>query len=145
MLNTLLFHDYTLIMHYSSRINNDCEGEHHRRNRRIGRFKLNCHGLAEFMAKEASKIAMDAKLVNYNKMDRDRSKATLEKDRQLQEVWANYNESKADPVIEKISPLVLLKQISSILRPQPRIPQINEDYIEDGNITTDEEPPSDDE
>lgn len=56
---------------------------------------MTCYPLATFLAKEAEDIPLNVRLVSHNKLDREHSKAFLEKDAKLFAVWDEYQAGKS--------------------------------------------------
>lgn len=113
--------------------NNDCEGEHFRWNMRSGGYKKSCYPLAIFLHKEATMVETNARLVAHNKLNREHSKAFLEKEKKMFEEWESYRADKKaglNPL-----PYDLLKRMQKIVK----FPTTARDSIIDPDISTEEE------
>ncbi|KAH3703590.1 hypothetical protein DPMN_078628 [Dreissena polymorpha] len=94
----------------SIRTNNDCEGWHHRLNRRAKKGNLPFYLLVQLLFEEAKMLNSQVRLVRERKLRRHQTKQTQKIQGKLWGVWKRYND-------RRISTSQLLDLCSSMYGP----------------------------
>ena len=94
----------------TTRTNNDCEGWHHRINKRAKKGNLQFYLLVVLLYKEASILPTQVKMVSEGKLRRFQRKSTRQLQDRLFSLWTAYDEG-------QVSVNGLLKRVGKIYGP----------------------------